>query len=76
MGLSSHAALELEELAEPFAGLALRQALFAGDVEMQVSVEALVENLRGRKAGAAGPAQDTVQPVNSVRDATKARKIA
>ena len=52
------------------------QALSEGGVALQVSVEVLVEDLRGRTVGVAGPAKDTVHRVKSKRAATKARKQA
>ena len=73
MGAGNHAVLELEVFAEPFAdqdvALVLRQVVFAGGLEVQVSVEALVGEFSGRSA------KDIVQSVISVRDATQARKI-
>ena len=43
---------------------------------LQVSVEVLVEDLRGRTVGVAGPAKDTVHQMKSKKAATKARKKA
>ena len=68
-----HAFMKLEVFAEPCAdqdvALVLRQVVFAGGLEVQVSVEALVGEFSGRSA------KDIVQSVISVRDATQARKI-
>ena len=78
--MCSQAVLELEELAEPYAGKVLvpvaGQALSGGGVALQVSVEVLVEDLRGRTVGVVGPAKVTVHQVKSKKAATKARKMA